>query len=215
MSDRTLDSNLIARSASDVFSYLVFVELQFPSGTIYAHNGQGSYEFNGNTWLGVGAFGNIGAMRDSVDITSQPITITLSSITDEIITAIQSDNIYNKTATIYVGAIDEELELLGTPDVWIDGYMEKKELVLGETSAVAITVLDDSAKLLQRTNRRYTLEEHQKRYPGDEFLEYLPYLQHLTLEWAGERVRNGIVNEGSIGTGRSNSAGRNFDPSRR
>ena len=198
MSDRTLDADLLARSASSVFSYLVFVELAFDSGTVRTHNGQGTYTFNGNDWYGVGAYGSIDAIDEKIDAAPQPIRLTLSTITPELITAIRTDNVYGRSAKLYVGALNEELELLGTPTLWIDGFMEKKALVLGEINGLSITIQDEAARINQRNNKRYTLEEHQKRYAEDQFLEYLPYVQDVSITWAGERVRIGFVNEGSI-----------------
>ena len=198
MSDRTLDADLQAQAQSEVFGYVAFVELAFDSGTIRAHNGQGTYSFNSNDWHGVGAFGNIDAIQEDINSVPQPIRVTLSTITDELVTAIRTDNVYGRDAKIYLGALNEELELLGTPTLWVDGYMEKKELTLGQVNALAITIQDDSAKINQRNNKRWTLEEHQKRHSGDQFFEYLPAVQDIALTWAGERVRVGNVNEGSI-----------------
>jgi len=198
MSERTLDSDLRAGAVSGVFGYVIFVALDFPSGILYAHNGQGTYSYGGNDYVGVGAYGSISVLNESVDIVDNPITLTLSSITTEIIEAIRNDNIYGRDATISVGSINEHMELLGTPTVWIDGYMEKKALNIGDTDTVSITIQDDSAKLNQRNNKRFTLEDHQAEHPGDLFLEFLPYVQNAQVEWAGGPVRTGFQNTGGF-----------------
>lgn len=205
MSDRSLDADLEAGATSGVFPYILFVALYLDSGTIRAHNGQGTYTFGGNSYYGVGAYGNIEAMEESVNAVANPVKVTLSTITPELITAVRTDNVYKRAAEIYVGKLDENLELEGTPTLWIDGYIEKKELVLGETNGLAFTVQDDAAKLEQRNNKRYTLEEHQRRFPGDQFLEYLPYVQDAATVWAGEQVRTGFVNNGSVTGGNTNT----------
>jgi hypothetical protein len=235
MTQRTLDSNLDTGSTSAVFAYIVFVELDFPSGTLYVqtsavfayivfveldfpsgtlyvHNGHGTYTWGGNDWLGVGAYGSIDVMEESIDTIPNPVKVMLSSITSEIIEAIRNDDIYDRDAKIYLGAINEDLELQGTPTTWVDGYMEKKELVMGSQDGVAITVQDDAAKLRQRNGKRFTIEEHQAEFTGDlffEFLpfvmmffEFLPFVMNAEVLWAGEKVRTGFQNtEGLTGGG--------------
>ena len=85
MTDRTLDADLKAGAESSAFNYIVFVKLAFPSGTVYVHNGVGTYSFGGDDYLGVGSFGSIDVMEDSLDLNSKPVNLTLSSITSEII----------------------------------------------------------------------------------------------------------------------------------
>jgi hypothetical protein len=202
MTQRTLDSNLDTGSTSAVFAYIVFVELDFPSGTLYVHNGHGTYTWGGNDWLGVGAYGDIDVMEESVDTIPNPVKVMLSSITSEIIEAIRNDDIYDRDAKIYLGAINEDLELQGTPTTWVDGYMEKKELVMGSQDGVAITIQDDAAKLRQRNGKRFTIEEHQAEFTGDLFFEFLPFVMNAEVLWAGEKVRTGFQNtEGLTGGG--------------
>jgi hypothetical protein len=104
--------------------------------------------------------------------------------------------------------VDDNFNLVADPDLWVDGYMEKKELVVGETNGVSITIQDDSAKFRQRSNKRYTIEDHQTDHAGDLFLEFLPFVMDATVVWGGEQVRSGNVNHGDGLTG-GNSGGDN------
>ena len=203
MTDRTLDADLKAGAESSAFNYIVFVKLAFPSGTVYVHNGVGTYSFGGDDYLGVGSFGSIDVMEDSLDLNSKPVNLTLSSITSEIIDAIKVDDVFGRDADVYLGALNEHGELQGTPDNWFSGHMETVELSLGKQDGIKIRLQSRASRLQLRNNKRYTLEDHQADFPGDLFFEFLPCLQEAEVTWGGEKVRTGFVNtDGFTGDGR-------------
>ena len=83
MSSRALDSDLQNTAESAFFNYVVFVELSFPSGTVRVHNSVGTLSFGGNDYEGVGAFGSISAMEETMDLVDNPVQIGLSSVCRE------------------------------------------------------------------------------------------------------------------------------------
>lgn len=195
MSERNIDADLKAAAQSQVFKYVVLVDLAFPSGNVRVHNSVGTYSFGGNDYLGVGAFGSIDVIAESNNLVDSPIKLSLSSVTDEIIEALRNDDIYGRDADIYLCALDEDNQLKGTPTNWVSGYMEKKELIVGQDSGVAITIQTRAARLKQRNNKRYTIEAHQVDYPEDMFFQFLPYVIGAEIPWGGsEIVRWGITN---------------------
>lgn len=198
MSTRNLDSDLQTSAESASFNYVVFVDLAFPTGNVRVHNSVGTKSFGGNDYLGVGGFGTISAMEESIDLVDNPIQISLSSITPEIINAVRTDDIYGRDADIYLGALDQDGELLGTPTNWISGYMEQAAVQVGEENAVTIQVQTRAAKLKQQNNKRWTIEEHQVEFPGDLFLEFLPSLQEAQANWGGQIIATGVAQGGSI-----------------
>lgn len=194
MTERSIDSNLKASSQSPVHAYVLFVALDFPSGTVRLHNGIGTYRFGGEDYLGVGALGGVDAVEESVELSPPEVNLILSSVDKDIISAVRTDNVYGRQGLVYMGAVDEEGALLGTPDLWIRGRMTKKALILGNENAVSVTVESSSAKFKRRNNKRYTLEDHQADYPGDKFFEFLPYVKDARIIWGGEAVRGGTRN---------------------
>jgi hypothetical protein len=201
VSERTLDSDLKTGAESPTFNYVIFVELAFPSGTVRVHNSVGTLEFGGNDYLGVGAFGSIEAMEESIDLVDNPVKVTLSSITQEIIDAIQTDDIYNRDADIYLGALNADGELEGTPTNWISGYMEHASLLLGENNGVVIQIQTRAARLKQRNGKRFTLEDHDQDYSGDLFFEFLDNVIEAQVQWGGEKVESGGGSGGHSGQG--------------
>ena len=198
MTDRTLDADLEAGATSPEFKYIVLVKLAFPSGTVFVHNGVGTHSFGGDDYLGVGAFGSIDAMQDTIDLISKPVTLTLSSVTPEILDAVRDDDIFGRDADIYLGALDDGDQLEGTPDNWFSGHMETAGVVLGSIDGIKIRLQSRASRLRLRNNKRYTLENHQVDFPGDLFFEFLPYVMNAEVTWAGEQVRTGFRNTSGL-----------------
>lgn len=198
MSERTVDSNLKTGAESSRFNYVVLVSLDFEGGFVRVHNSIGTLSFGGNDYLGVGAFGTISFLSESIEMVDQPVTLTLSSITTEIIDELKTSKIYGRDAEIFIGSLDDDGRLQGTPDSWIVGHMEHASLIAGSENAVSIKIQTRAARLQSRNNRRWTIEHHQKEFPGDLFFQWLPYVINAEVIWGGERVRSGYTNEGSL-----------------
>jgi hypothetical protein len=203
MTDRVLDADLQAGAQSGVFGYVVFVKLAFPSGTVYLHNSVGTFSFGGDDYLGVGGFGGISPLEDTTDLTSKPVTLTLSSIVPEIIDAVKTDDVFGRDADVYLGSLSEEGQLEGTPTNWFSGHMETVNLIVGSDDGLAIRLQSRASRLRLRNNKRYTLEDHQADHPGDTFFEFLAALMEASVNWGGEQVRTGFTSgDGLNGTDR-------------
>lgn len=198
MSERDLDSYLRAGAVSEEFRYVVMVHAAFPSGDLYVHNGVGTHTYDGNDYLGVGAFGSIEVIEENTTLVDSPIKMSLSSITQEVLDAIRNDDIYGRAVNIYVAALDNNDQLAGTPTLWLTGYMDAPSVNIGQDNGVSITIQTKAGLLKRRNNKRFTLEDHQTDYSGDKFFEFLPYLMETDLQWGGKSVTTG---GGSFGGG--------------
>ena len=194
MSNRTVDADLLAESSSSIFRSVLFAKLAFPSGTVFVHNSVGTYKFGGDTYLGVGTFGSIDPITDTLGMANRPVVLSLSSVNDEIIQAVRDDDILGRDADLYLGVMDENMRLKGTPENWWSGYMEAPSLSVGDENAVKLSLQSRASRLKEKNGKRYTVEEHQAEYAGDLFLEFLPYVQEASVAWAGEHVRTGFQN---------------------
>lgn len=184
MSQRTIDSDVQAAAQSKEFNYVVFARLEFPSGTVRVHNSVGTLSFGGEDYLGVGAFGSIEPMKESIALVDNPVRITLSSITQEIIDAVKTDDIYRRNADIYVGALNPETgTLTGTPINWISGFMEHASVLIGQKNGVMIQIQTRAGRLRQSNHLRFTLEDHQITYSDDLYFEFLPQVQDARVQW--------------------------------
>ncbi len=211
MSERVLDADLKAGAESPEFNYVMFVELAFPSGTVRCHNSVGTLSFGGNDYLGVGAFGSISPMEETVDMVANPVIVNLSSITQEIIDAIKVDDVFGRDADIYIGSLNDDDELEGTPTNWISGYMEHASVLVGAENGVSIQIQTRAARLRLRNGKRFTIEDHQVDYPGDLFFEFLPDVLEAQVNVGGQNVNTGGSSGRDAGGGRRDGIRRSRD----
>ena len=65
---------------SQTVRIVMFAELDFSSGTLYVHDGLGTYTWGGEDWLGVGDFGSISSIEEGSEISAYSINLTLSAL---------------------------------------------------------------------------------------------------------------------------------------
>lgn len=202
MSERDLDSDLKAAAESPEFLYIIFVDMDFPGENVRVHNGVGTYSFGGNDYMGVGTFGSVSPVRESIELVDQPINLTLSGIDTTIINILRSVNITGRDVEIFIGVLDKEAQLVGTPQSMILAEVDAISVIAGKENAVQLSLQTRAARLRRRNNKRWTLEHHQADYPGDLFFEFLPYVVAAEVQWGGERVRTGYRNnDDNLGQG--------------
>lgn len=198
MSERSLGTELKSSAQSPAFTYVIMAKIQFENTPLYTHNGVGKITYDGNNYLGVGSFGRIEPYIETLELSEQPIRLQLISLDDDIITEINDYNMFGADVDLYIAAVDEANQLDGTPFNWLVGHVERPSMIVGERNILTLDIQTRASRLKKKNNKRWTLEEHQKQYPGEVALMYLPYITNATPTWAGERVRTGFANRGSI-----------------
>src|SRR4051812_20111115 len=113
---RDLDIATLAASQQDTISPLILVKMQFDSGDVLVHSSLGNIDFNSQTYLGVGIFGQISAAEENSDLSRSPVTLTLSNIDGTMGAVVLNENYKGRMATIYLGYRDLITEqLVGDP----------------------------------------------------------------------------------------------------
>jgi hypothetical protein len=77
---RSLDTTLAAALANSNIQPVILAVLTFRSGTVYVWSGVGPLTWGGNTYLGVGSFGNISEITEGSTVEAAGMTVTLSGI---------------------------------------------------------------------------------------------------------------------------------------
>ena len=192
----TLNSSLVyyeqalnSASAKDIY----FLFLDFAGDPFRATSGSRNYSWGGQTWLGIGEIGGISDVAEAADVAARPLTVTLSG-TDTFITqpALSRTNYKGRKATLYRGFLNEDETLIGDPIAVWNGRMDVASAVWDEGEAtVQIRSEPLAARLLRKNISRYSDQDHQLRWPGDKFYEYLTQMASKDVVWGGQRVSPG------------------------
>src|SRR5690348_7935183 len=102
---RNLTSATLAEFTAAGLRPVIFVQIQFTSGTSYIWSGIGDVVWNGVTWIGVGQFGGISTMTESSEIAANGITLSLSGIDPTLIGQALNEVRQNYPVKMWFGAV--------------------------------------------------------------------------------------------------------------
>jgi len=172
---------------------VMFAKLEFPSGTLYVHNGLGTYTWDSQNWLGVGDLGSISKVEEGVDVSPYAITLTLSGLDATISGAALTEDYFMHPVTVYLGVLDSDDTLIDTPiQVWA-GFMDQMNLTVGADGGDAIQLIAESelSRFDKSKNLMYTNANQQQRYSGDLFFSHIHKVEGAKIKWGASN--NGPV----------------------
>lgn len=175
----------------------VMVELDFASGVVRAHDGIGPLTFGGNTFLGVGQFGGIEVAEESVEVIAKPLKLKLSGVDASLVSSTMTEIYQNRDVTVYLGFLDEDNQLLGTPETVWEGRMNQMGLAL---TAGEATITLSCEHRLRREPRiaRFTDNDQKLAHPGDRFFDLLHTIPGYAGKWGQKDVKGGRGGSGSV-----------------
>jgi hypothetical protein len=169
---RDLDPQ-IAQSLQENYRSVVFVNIDFET-PLFAHSRYGEITLNGDTYYGVGQFGNISAKTEDADINPQRITLTLTGIPIPYIELVTEGNYQNRDVYIYEGLLNSSEQLVGDTAIsWFRGVTGNATINEGDTISISLEVSNWLAKWRRAPNVRYNNEWQQRLYAGDTCMQYL------------------------------------------
>ncbi len=196
---RGLSTELVAMSLSDETRLLTFAKLELDSGTLYLHNGIGTIQWvdpdDGlQDWLGLGAFGGVGSIKEGMKLTPYEITLTLSGLDTDLMNEVTSQNYFLRPVTIYIGALDLVTnQLQAVPNKFWGGFMDSDSVSIGEQNAIMIICENEFAAFDKKNGRTLSDADLQTEYVGDKFLEFLPQMVDKVVIWRGKETTSGTT----------------------
>ena len=177
---------------------ITFAELDFASGTLYVHDGLGTYTWGGNDWLGVGDFGGISTVEEGSEVSPYSLNLTLSGLDAGLVATALTENYFMRDVSIYLGLLDEDDALIDTPtQIWA-GFMDVMSLTAGASGGDTITLTAESelSKFDRSANLRYTETMLRKRNANDKFFEFLKDIEGVKVSW-GSKTSGNLVGSSS------------------
>lgn len=177
----------------------VFCSLDFDSGTMYVHDGVGTYTWGGHDWLGLGDFGGVDLVEEGEQASPFAVRLRLSGLDTTMATEALTGDYHLRAVVLYIGFLDENNELVDDPDLIWSGTADVMDVVAGAQSVISVTCESYLAKLDRTNGKLFTDAEQRKAYSADTFFKYLPQMQELRLVWAESRAgQTGVTLSGNI-----------------
>jgi len=90
---------------------------------------------------------------------------------------------YDPDARLYVGLLDEQHRLIGTPLLIYRGRMDTLDIEMGSTATLTLTVQSRLSDWERPRLLRYTNEQQQADWPGDKGFEFIAQMAEKTIYW--------------------------------
>ncbi|WP_447896054.1 hypothetical protein [Vreelandella sp. GE22] len=165
------------------------VELDFLNGWARAHTGFGPLVINGQTFEGVGSFGNIAPVREGLNSSSAlSTTLTLSGLDPSIIGATLGDRCRGRFGRLMVVAYDDNGDYAA--DVLISGYMDAPTMSYAGSegeNAISVTLTDRMVDWERPGTERWTDENQRNRHPDDRFFYAIGQMSDWPIYWGAKR----------------------------
>lgn len=191
---RDLSAAALTEIAGNHVRVLMFCSLDFDSGTLYVHNGLGTYTWGGHDWLGLGDFGGVDLIEEGEQATPYAVRLRLSGLDSTMATEALTGDYHLREVVLYVGFLSDANALVDDPDLIWSGQMDTIEVVAGAENMILVTCESYLAKLERSNGKLFTDAEQRKAYSADTFFKYLPQMQDLRLVWAESRAgQTGVV----------------------
>jgi len=155
---------------------VAFVEIDWTSGVQRYCTAGASIAWDEETWTAVGTLVEFGEVEETEDAVSTGVTMTLSGVPSSLLSLALSEHIQGRAVRMWLAPMDEAYALIGTP---VLEYSARCDVLIHEhteegVASLTLTTESRMAALLGAATRRYTDEDQQAQYAGDDFFKFVP-----------------------------------------
>lgn len=184
---RTLPAGLATAQALPEVLPVFLVELDWPSGTVYAWNGYHVLNWNGIDWQPTGHLGGIAEIKESADNAANGVQLSLSGIPAAAVSQALENDSQGQPARIYKGVLSSTGFSID-PYLIFDGLIDYPSIVRnGDTATITVNcekeLYDDRSSV-----RRWNHEDQQIDFPGDLGFQYVTSIANKTFTWGKATV---------------------------
>lgn len=164
---------------------VTFVSLDFPSGFLRLHTRTGTLTWGGYDWLGVGQLGSISDIPEDAMLRPNGVTLTLSGVDAQTVTAAVFEAYHGRTALVYTGFLNiSTFALVADPQLEFRGLMDTMTVGLeADTGAITVQCEGELARWQRHSGRVYSHEAQQEIFEGDRGFDLIPFIQNRTVDW--------------------------------
>jgi hypothetical protein len=178
-----MSTAMLAAIQSPQLFLAFFVQMTFQSGTVYVWTGSGPITWNGQTWLGSGKQGSISTIEEGATVEARGVSLTLSGIDSTLLPDVMTEFALLQPVTVYLGLFAGG-SLIASPVTSWAGRMDQPTVdVDGATSEITINCESRLLDMNTTCGRRYTQEDQQRDWPGDQSMMFAPFIADINLYW--------------------------------
>lgn len=182
---RTLPSPSTSAIAQANVGVVIFVEMDFASGFVRVCSAGHSMSALGETFLGVGRFGEIEPVREGEGGEVSGLSFDLSGVPSQYIATALGEQYQGRAVRVYVGFLAlPNHSMVADPTLEWEGRMDTMTVVdEGGTSRIQVKAEHELYDAERPNTVNWSDEEQQRRFPGDLFLQYVAQMSTREIVW--------------------------------
>jgi len=181
---RTMTPAAALQCVAPQIQVAIFAKLQFKDTTQYVWTGRGSITWDGNTFLGLGAFAKVGVISEDTQLNAQGVELTLSGIDSTLLPEALSQIQQGLPVLLWLAFFDSAGAIIVDPILCFAGRMDQPVIdESGETSTITINCENRLADLQRRLVRRFTDQDQRMDWPRDTGFAWVSQLMDWTSAW--------------------------------
>lgn len=185
---RDLTTALKNQTLADSLSPVVLAFFDFQSGAVRVWSGIGTLTWDGNDYVGVGHFGGFSPIEETADTKANGVAFQLSGVPSALIATVLGDNYQGRSVKMWLGAMNSSGAIVVDPYQIFAGRMDAVEIDEGaETSVIRVLAESRLIDIQRSRERRFTHEDQQIDFSGDEGLAMMPMVQSTPFVWGGQK----------------------------
>ena len=164
-----LSATLQTLFSQSVKQGIVMVEVDWPSGKVFTHDGVGPVYANQETWYGVGQFANISKIKDSSKDDGFTLTLQTASIND-VAEAVRDDAV-GREVRVYLGGLDSDMRLVEMHPLTA-GYINSTPVSYGKPPTITVECVGvDYRWNFAKRHTSYNATIQRELYPTDSYCD--------------------------------------------
>lgn len=173
---------LLLEAVSSHFYPVLLVRIEWDTETIYAHSNTGDITWGGNTYTGVGSFGEVGVPEEDSSLVSSEATLSLRGGLLDLLEALDAD-VSGKEAFIYFGVTSEAggTTLIGEPTAIFSGYIDGRDFSIGEGEGNFVHSLSlglsTGPSARAKASVSHSIEDSKANFDGDTLMRHTLFIE--------------------------------------
>jgi hypothetical protein len=181
---RNLDPNIALALKEGIIRPFFMAALQFKTSVQRVWSGVGNLTIDEQTFVGVGSFASVGAIKEGSDAAAYNTTVTLSGIDPVLLGESMSDVQPGLQALLWLGLMLETGVVVGTPYQVFSGIIDAPSVHVGpDTVSITLNLESRMVDFQRASNRKYTSADQRLRYPKDSGFDFVPRLNDYVGKW--------------------------------
>ncbi len=185
---RDLSASMLAAIAAGTVRPVVFYEGEYESGTVRLWTGIGPITWDSQTWTGAGNLLSIASIGEVSDITAVGFSVSLTGLSSALLSLNLSEARQGLPGRVWLGMLDSAGAVIADPFAAFSGRLDVPEIADdGDRATISVKYESRLIDLDKTRERRYTHEDQQIDYPGDQGFAFVAGMQDKQIVWGKGR----------------------------